>query len=118
MLFIRVTFSTLLIFERKVLEMKILFFVDILDAGGKERRLTELMKAYANRQDLEFELAIMSRDIDFKELYELDIKIHYVLRKRKRDLSVFYRFFKLCRKIQPDIVHCWDSMTAVYSVPA
>lgn len=98
--------------------MKILFFVDILDAGGKERRLTELMKAYSNTQDLEFELAIMSRDIDFKELFDLGIKIHYVLRKRKRDLSVFYRFFKLCRKIQPDIVHCWDSMTAVYSVPA
>jgi glycosyltransferase involved in cell wall biosynthesis len=98
--------------------MKILFFVDILGAGGKERRLTEIMKAFASNKDIKFELAIMSYGIDFKELFDLDINIHYILRKTQRDMSVFYRFYKLCRKIQPDIVHCWDSMTAVYSVPA
>jgi glycosyltransferase involved in cell wall biosynthesis len=98
--------------------MKILFFVDILDAGGKERRLTELMKSLVVNQDIEFELVVMSHEIDFKELFDLGINIHYILRKTQKDFSVFYRFYKLCRKFKPDIVHCWDSMTAVYSVPA
>jgi glycosyltransferase involved in cell wall biosynthesis len=98
--------------------MKILFFVDILDTGGKERRLAELMKAYVGIQDIEFELVVMSHEIDFRELFDLGIKIHYILRKTHKDVLVFYWFYKLCLKFKPDIVHCWDSMTAVYSVPA
>ena len=59
----------------------------------------------------------MSHDIHYKEILDLGINIHYITRKTKKDISVFYRFYKLCRNYRPDIVHCWDSMTAVYSVP-
>jgi len=98
--------------------MKILFFTDNLSAGGKERRLTELLKALRIKQDIEFELVTMSNDIHYKEILDLGINIHYIIRKSKNDSSVFSRFYKLCRNYRPDIVHCWDSMTAVYLVPA
>lgn len=97
--------------------MRLLFFIDNLNAGGKERRLTELMKSLKTRQDIEFELVVMSNDIYFKEILDLAIVIHYVIRKTKRDISVLYRFYKLCYNYRPDIVHCWDSMTALYLVP-
>jgi glycosyltransferase involved in cell wall biosynthesis len=97
--------------------MKILFFTDTLDVGGKERRLTELMKALIMKADIEFELVIMSKDIHYKEVLNLGITIHYIIRKTKNDISVFYRFYELCRNYRPDIVHCWDSMTAIYLVP-
>lgn len=97
--------------------MKILFFINTLDSGGKERRLTELMRALKFKQDIEFELVVMSNDIHYKEVFDLGINIHYITRKTKKDISVFYRFYKLCRNYRPDIVHCWDSMTAVYLVP-
>ena len=48
--------------------MKILFFIDSLNAGGKERRLTELMKALVIKQDIEFELVVMSNVIHYKEV--------------------------------------------------
>jgi glycosyltransferase involved in cell wall biosynthesis len=98
--------------------MKILFFTDNLDVGGKERRLTELLKALKFKQDFEYELVTMSSYIYYKEVLNLGIKIHYIIRKSKYDLSVFSRFYKLCRNYRPDIVHCWDSMTALYLVPA
>lgn len=98
--------------------MKILFFIDTLTAGGKERRLIELMKALKMRKDIEFEMAVMSHEIHFQEVFDLDIKIHYLVRSTKKDLSAFYKFYKICKEYRPDIVHCWDSMTAVYSVPA
>ncbi|MGA2408193.1 MAG: glycosyltransferase [Bacteroidales bacterium] len=98
--------------------MKILFFTDNLSAGGKERRLTELLKALRSKQDIEFELVTMSNDIHYKEILDLGINIHYIIRKSKNDSSVFSRFYKLCKNYRPDIVHCWDSMTAVYLVPA
>ena len=91
--------------------------MESLVAGGKERRLIELMRALKSRQDIEFELAVMSNDIHYKEVYDLGIKIHFIIRKTKKDISAFYRFYNICRNYRPDIVHCWDSMTAVYSVP-
>lgn len=97
--------------------MKILFFIDSFPAGGKERRLLELMKGLKNEPDIEFGLVIMSKDVHYKEIFELDIKIHFILRKTKKDISVFSKFYRLCKSYKPDIVHCWDSMTAIYLVP-
>lgn len=98
--------------------MKILFATNTMDSGGKERRLTELMKALKVNYDVEFELALMSNDIYYKEILDLDIKINYLIRRTKIDLTIFYKFYQLCKKSRPDIVHCWDSLTAVYLVPA
>jgi len=98
--------------------MKILFFIDSLRSGGKERRLTELMKVLVLQEDIEFEVVVMSEELHYKELLDLGIRIHYLIRKTKKDISVFSEFYKLCKLFKPDIVHCWDSMTAIYSIPA
>jgi glycosyltransferase involved in cell wall biosynthesis/peptidoglycan/xylan/chitin deacetylase (PgdA/CDA1 family) len=97
--------------------MRILFFINLLSAGGKERRLTELMKVLKLRDDCEFELVVMNNEIHYKEVLALNIPIHYIIRKSKKDISVFRMFYRLCKNYKPDIVHCWDSMTAIYSSP-
>lgn len=97
--------------------MRILFFIDSFPAGGKERRLVELMKGLRAQSGYEFELAIMTHDVHYKEVFELCNKVHFVVRKTKKDFSVFGQFHRLCKDFRPDIVHCWDSMTAVYLVP-
>jgi glycosyltransferase involved in cell wall biosynthesis len=97
--------------------MKIIFFIDCLGPGGKERRLTELMKALKHRADLEFELAITQDDIHYKVVYELGIKIYKLIRRRKKDFSILKQLYDVCVHSKPDILHCWDSMTAIYSVP-
>lgn len=98
--------------------MKILFFIDSLRSGGKERRLTELMKVLVLREDTQFEVVVMSKELHYKEILNLGIKIHYLIRTTKKDISAFSRFYNICKTYKPDIVHCWDSMTAVYSIPA
>ena len=97
--------------------MKILFFIDSLGSGGKERRLVELMKALNNHHEIEFNLVVMSHNIHYEEVHKLGIPIHYLLRKRKKDVTVFSQLYKLCKSFRPDILHCWESMTAIYSVP-
>lgn len=97
--------------------MKILFFIDAFSAGGKERRLVELMKELKLRPDIEFELVVMSKNIQYTEVFNLNITIHYLVRKTKKDISIFHKIYKLCKSYKPDIVHCWDSMTAVYLAP-
>lgn len=98
--------------------MRILFFIDRMAAGGKERRLTELMKMLRKFSTVDFQLAVMDPDIHYKEVLELGISVHFLIRKTKKDLSIFKKFYTLCKTYKPDIVHCWDSMTAVYSYPS
>ena len=97
--------------------MKILFFIDCLVAGGKERRLTQLMKGLRSKKGIEFELVVMRKEIHYKEIFDWNIKIHYLLRESKKDVSIFSKFYKICKIFQPDIVHCWESMTAIIAVP-
>lgn len=97
--------------------IKILFFMDSLHRGGKERRMLELMKELKWRQELEFELVLMDTKIDYPEILKLNIQIHYLIRKTKKDPAVFCKFYKICKTFKPNIIHCWDSMTAVYAIP-
>ena len=76
------------------------------------------MKGIKLNPSIEFELAVMSNEVDYPEVFDLDIRIHYLVRKTKKDLSVFHKFYKICRQYNADIVHCWDSMTAIYAIPA
>ncbi len=98
--------------------MKILFFIDSLEAGGKERRLVELIKGLSSTNDIKFQVVVMNRQIDYNEIFSLGINIFYLERSTKKDISIFQKFYKICKEFNPDIVHCWDSMTAFYSIPA
>ena len=57
--------------------MKILFFVESLYSGGKERQLVELLKGLSKFEDISVELVVMRRDIHYKDVLRLNIKIHY-----------------------------------------
>lgn len=97
--------------------MKILFFINTLSAGGKERRLTELIKELNGNGTINFELVVMSEDIHYKDLFDLDIKIHKLVRDKKKDVTMFKKIWRICKIYRPDIIHCWDSMTAFYLTP-
>jgi glycosyltransferase involved in cell wall biosynthesis len=97
--------------------VRILFVIDTLGPGGKERRLTELLKGLNSHPEIDFDLVVMSESIHYEEINELGIDIHKIIRKTKRDFTVYNKFYDLLRRYKPDIVHCWDSMTAVYMAP-
>jgi glycosyltransferase involved in cell wall biosynthesis len=97
--------------------MKILFFINGIYLGGKERRLVELMKEIQFKPQFQFELAVMNGEINYQEIINMKIKIHYLIRKSKKDLAVFRALYSICKEFKPDIIHCWDGMTAIYSIP-
>ena len=97
--------------------MKILFVIDTLGSGGKERRLTELLKALVPRREVTAELVVMSDDIHYSEIFDLGIRIHKIIRHSRKDLLVFNKLRTIIKEFKPDTVHCWESMTAVYLAP-
>ncbi|MCP4155408.1 MAG: glycosyltransferase [bacterium] len=110
--------------------MKILFFIDGLRAGGKERQVVTLLKSLTAHKEFQVAVAVMNKDIHYKEIFELAIDIHYFVRKKGKgsqgdngekgdgDISVFRKFITLCREIRPDIIHAWDSLSSIFATPA
>ena len=46
-----------------------------------------------------------------------NIKIHYLIRKNKKDPKILIKLYKICKEFRPHIIHSWDSMASVYAVP-
>jgi len=98
--------------------MKILFFIDGLGSGGKERRFVELLKGLTVYKNISCEAVLMNEEVHFKEIFQLNVKIHYLIRKFKKDPTIFLKFYKICSNFKPDIIHCWNPMTTIYALPA
>ncbi|MCK4662595.1 MAG: hypothetical protein KAT68_07005 [Bacteroidales bacterium] len=99
--------------------MKILFFIESLQAGGKERKLIELIKGLKKYPNFEIQLAVLINEIHYQEILNLKINIHYIERKKKaKNFSIFFRFMSLVRKIKPDLIHVWGNVSAFYAIPA
>ena len=98
--------------------MKILLINDSLIRGGKERRMIELIKGLLAKETVAVELILLSDVIDYPEIHDLDIPLHILIRKPKKDPRVAYRIYKIARRFNPDIMHCWSSMATMFSIPA
>jgi len=66
--------------------MKILLIIDSLRTGGKEKQLIELLKGLVLRKKITVQLVVMSHNIDYREVYALGVKIHYLSGKRLKIL--------------------------------
>tara|TARA_Y100001970_G_scaffold168897_1_gene206540 strand:+ start:18644 stop:19759 length:1116 start_codon:yes stop_codon:yes gene_type:complete len=98
-------------------KIKILFIIDALSRGGKERRLVELLKRLSNDKLFSCHLLILSNNIKYHEIYDLNIRIHILERKKKIDYSIFKSFYKLCGNLNPDLIHSCNSLASFYALP-
>ena len=97
--------------------MKILYIIESLTHGGKERRLISLIKELRGKDDVEIEIIILSEDIHYKEIYDFNIEVHIFKRNIKKDFKILSKFKKVLKNFQPDIVHCWDNIAAIHFGP-
>lgn len=85
--------------------------------GGKERRCVELIKHLSRMPQVNVSLCVMDENIHYKEIYSLPIKIHLLIRKTKKDPSIFLKLYKICKEENTQIIHAWDTMTCFYAAP-
>ncbi len=101
----------------RIVRMKILFIIDSLRSGGKERRLVSLITGLTRYDEIEMELITLSDKIHYKSVLNLPIKIHYLRRDIRKDLKILSKFNTIVNNLQPDIVHCWDNIAAIHFAP-
>lgn len=114
--------------------MKILFLNDDLQGGGKQRRLVQLIRGLEGDPSLELHLVLLDHResagrtgrsgiqdvkdlVDFPEIWNYRVHIHFLERHGRRDLSIFPRLRRLVRRIRPDVVNVWSVMGSFYAVP-
>ncbi len=97
--------------------MNILFLLDSLVMGGKERRSVELIKHLSANPEIKITLCVMNENIHYTEVHSLPIKIHLLIRKTKKDPSIFFKLYRICKEENIQIIHAWDTMTCFYAAP-
>ncbi len=100
------------------MKKRILFFLDSLGPGGKERRAVELFQFLKKETDFVLQIVLIENIIHYKYVFDLNIPI-IVLKKNgiKIDISRFYSFFQIVKSFKPDIIHTWSGMATLYSIP-
>ena len=80
--------------------------------------MIELIKGLLGRKDVSVELVLLSEVIDYPEIYDLDIPLNILIRKPKKDPRVVLRVHEIAKHFQPDIIHCWSSMSTMFAIYA
>jgi len=89
-----------------------------LDFGGLENGLVNLIN---NMPDEKYRHAIIcvSDYTDFrKRIHKSNVEVYALHKKPGNDLGVYFRLWKLLRKLKPTIVHTRNLGTIEYSIPA
>ena len=97
--------------------MKILYIIDALGRGGKERRLIQLLQQIDSKKNIHAKIVILTNIIHYDEIHNINIELIILKRKVKKDPRIIFQLFNICRRWKPDIIHAWGSMPAVFAVP-
>jgi glycosyltransferase involved in cell wall biosynthesis len=86
--------------------------------GGKERRITELLKKIELLDNIVCEVVILKNLIEYPDIYDLEkVKIRVISRRIKKDPTVFYKVYRIIKAFRPDIIHSWGPMPSMYVFP-
>lgn len=93
--------------------MKILFFLDHIGGGGRERRMTQLVLALDRIPDVQMMTVTATPKIDYTEVLDTKMEIKVV-----NDSSHFKRlkhYDSIIKEYKPDVIHLWTE-TSLYCV--
>ena len=93
--------------------MKILFFIDKIGGGGRERRMAQLVCELDKREDIEMMAVTTSDEIGYKEISNTSLKIKIVNNSSHRERLRLYT--NIVREFLPNIIHLWIE-TPMYCV--
>ena len=97
--------------------MKVLYIIDSLTSGGKERRLVSLIESMTKFDDIQMELIILSKVVHYESIFKTGIRIHHLKRDIRKDFFIVLKFNKILKDFKPDVVHCWDNLAAINFAP-
>lgn len=93
--------------------MTLLFVIEQLRAGGKERRLVQLAKSLTVQYpEIELHLVLNRDAIMYRDIEQTNVMIHIL--PPANNIKLYFLYRKLLQEIHPDIVQCWSVKSAFY----
>ena len=109
------------IYEKRIYKeikmFRILYIIDSLRAGGKERRCLSLIQKIAENNNYIIEFVILNSDIHYREVFDIEINCHIIDRKKYSKSGVVIKIFQIFNNFKPNILHAWDTLSTLYWVP-
>jgi glycosyltransferase involved in cell wall biosynthesis len=90
--------------------MKLVFIIDSLGVGGKERRCIQLIKGLESLVQEKIHLILFDDIIGYSGVETLNVSIHKLNRKTPKEIGVAFRLYRCIKRIKPDIVLSWSLM--------
>ena len=97
--------------------MKLLFLIEGLGLGGRQRQVIELLKGLTKRNKIEVRVVILSNNVHYSYIKDVNVTKDFIDRQVRKDPTIFLKLYKICKDFQPDIIHSWESMCSVYAMP-
>ena len=74
--------------------MKVLFFIESLNSGGKERRFVELISFLKTKTNIDCLVVLTRKEIHYQKFHTLNVPYIVIERKHlKKDPRLFYQFY-------------------------
>ncbi len=98
--------------------LRVVYLVDSLRVGGKERQVVELLKGLRALKHVQPMVVTMGQEQFYvPEIRDLEIPLVYLLRKVRWDPLVFSRLYAILKDFRPHIVHTNSDMATFYALP-
>jgi glycosyltransferase involved in cell wall biosynthesis len=94
--------------------MRILFLIDSLKRGGKERQLFELVRNVSTVH--ETYVITFSTEIEFNNIRNYVTELIILPRLKIGNISGIITLWKKIRTINPQIIHTWDHLSTLVSI--
>jgi len=95
---------------------KILYIIDSLGSGGKERQLYEMIKSMSSYDQFSIEIIVLSNNVYYNDIYNYNVIIHLWPRKSLFDISLLKKIYIKNKYFKPDLIHTWDMFSTLYAI--
>jgi len=96
--------------------VKILYIIESLGPGGKERRLVQLLLWLLDAGNFEIEIVLTSDRIHYTEIKKSGVQIHQI-DKSPGHIFGFIQFWRIANRFEPDIIHTWGGLITITTIP-
>lgn len=81
--------------------------------------MIELLTYLSNKNCYELMVVVTEPVVHYAAFHGLNIIYRVISRKRKScDVTVFFKFYKICQQFKPNLIHTWGRMQSFYALPA
>ena len=77
----------------------------------------ELVKGFCGLADIACEVVLMDRDVFYTDLFDIDVKVHFIKSRAPKDPMVIKALYDICSLSRPDIIHAWGFPMVLYAWP-